>query len=87
MKFQEIVSEIEGLVIENEPATPKESRVTKAQKRRDKKAEKGKERDVLIAQQEQDNKLGPRHLEEVRIKEILTSRSLRLFEVPSNGDW
>jgi OTU domain-containing protein 6 len=81
------LAEVEGLTLESEPASLKESRVTKAQKRRDKKAEKDKERDVLIAQQEQENKLGPRHVEEVRIKEILTSRRLQLYEVPSNGDW
>lgn len=81
------MAEVEGLTLESEPASLKESRVTKAQKRRDKKAEKDKERDVLIAQQEQENKLGPRHVEEVRIKEILTSRRLQLYEVPSNGDW
>jgi OTU domain-containing protein 6 len=83
------LAEVEGLSLESEPASLnlKESRVTKAQKRRDKKSEKDKERVVLIAQQEQENKLGPRHLEEVRIKEILTSRRLQLHEVPSNGDW
>ena len=81
------MAQVESLTLESEPASLKESRVTKAQKRRDKKAEKDKERDVLIAQQEQENKLGPRHREEVRIKEILTSRSLQLYEVPSNGDW
>lgn len=87
VQLQEVLAEVEDLTLESEPVTHKEPRVTKAQKRRDKKAEKDKERDVLIAQQAQENKLGPRHREEVRIKEILTARSLELHEVPSNGDW
>jgi OTU domain-containing protein 6 len=82
------LAEVKDLTLGSEPDSLKqEPRVTKAQKRREKKADKDRERDVLIAQQEQENKLGPRHREEVRIKEILTFRRLQLYEVPSNGDW
>jgi len=83
---QAVASEVEDLSLVTDQSR-QEPRVTKAQKRRDKKAEKDKERAVLIAEQEEENKLGPRHREEVRIKEILTARKLKLFEVPSNGDW
>ncbi|XP_059473667.1 deubiquitinase OTUD6B [Neocloeon triangulifer] len=82
---EEISEEVEALGIDSaaEKAPP---RLTKAQKRRDKKAEKDKEREVLIAQQEVDNKLGPRHREQTIIQQLLQARKLRLFEVPSNGD-
>jgi OTU domain-containing protein 6 len=84
--LQEVVNQVESLTLD-QPQASKEPRVTKAQKRRDKKAEKDKEREAEIALQEQENKLGPRHREEVRIKEILTARKLKIVEVPSNGDW
>lgn len=62
-------------------------RVTKAQRRRDKKAEKDKEREALIAKQEELNKFGPRHLEEVKIKQLLALRKLALHDVASDGNW
>ncbi|CAB3366987.1 Hypothetical predicted protein [Cloeon dipterum] len=80
----EVAGQIDGLALEEESS--KGPRLTKAQKRRDKKAEKDKEREIQIAQQEQENKFGPRNREEVAIKELLKARKLQLFEVPSNGD-
>ncbi|XP_065343897.1 deubiquitinase OTUD6B [Cloeon dipterum] len=80
----EVTGQIDGLALEEESS--KGPRLTKAQKRRDKKAEKDKEREIQIAQQEQENKFGPRNREEVAIKELLKARNLQLFEVPSNGD-
>merc|ERR1719427_1401554 len=64
----------------------KESRVSKAQKRRDKKAEKEKQRLVDIEKQEEENKNGIRHLEQETIKSLLDKRDLKLAVVPSDGD-
>jgi len=64
----------------------KEHRVSKAQKRRDKKAEKDKQRLLDIERQEEENKNGIRHLEQEKIKSLLEKRSLKLAEIPSDGD-
>jgi len=64
----------------------KEGRVSKAQKRRDKKAEKEKQRLIDIEKQEEENKNGIRHLEQEKIKSLLDKRDLKLAEVPSDGD-
>jgi len=64
----------------------KEQRVSKAQKRRDKKAEKDKQRLIEIERQEEENKNGIRHLEQEKIKSLLEKRSLKLAEIPSDGD-
>lgn len=61
-------------------------RVSKAQKRRDKKAAKEKERINEIEKQEEENQHGARNLEAAKIKELLESRDLLLQEIPSNGD-
>jgi len=64
----------------------KENRVSKAQKRRDKKAEKDKQRLLEIEKQEEENKNGARHLEQEKIKAILDKRGFSLSEIPSDGD-
>jgi len=64
----------------------KEKRVSKAQKRRDKKTEKEKGRLEDIARQEEENKLGQRHLETEKIKAILSDRGLKIKDIPSDGD-
>ena len=46
-------------------------RVSKAQKRRDKKEQKERERQLDIERQEEENKLGLRHLEAEKLKELL----------------
>ena len=61
-------------------------KVSKAQKRRDKKAEKERDRLEDIERQEEENKNGLRHMESEKIKSILTSRDLKICEIPSNGD-
>jgi len=64
----------------------KENKVSKAQKRRDKKAEKEKERLEDIDRQEEENKLGQRHIETEKIKAILEARALKIKDIPSDGD-
>ena len=61
-------------------------RVSKAQKRRDKKAQKDKERLIEIAQQEEQNKFGVRQIETDKINAVLIARNLGLVTIPSDGD-
>lgn len=63
------------------------TRVTKAQKRRDKKQIKDRERDLAVAEQEQANLQGARHLETESIRKLLASRGLTFHDVPSDGHW
>ena len=60
--------------------------MSKAQKRRDKKAEKEQQRLEDIEKQEEENKNGLRHLETEKIKSILSSKGLKIYDIPSDGD-
>lgn len=62
-------------------------RVTKAQRRREKKTTQLKERELRIAEQEVQNLQGIRHIESLKINEILKKRDLMVFEIPSDGNW
>lgn len=62
-------------------------RVTKAQRRREKKTTQLKERELRIAEQEVQNLQGIRHVESLKINEILKKRDLMVFEIPSDGNW
>lgn len=61
-------------------------RISKAQKRRDKKAAEEKVRQAEIAAQEELNKSGPRALEVDTIRKLLAGRHLVLQPIPSDGD-
>lgn len=61
-------------------------KISKAQKRRDKKSQQEKERDELIKQQEQENRHGPRNIELQEINNKLKERGLKIFLIPSDGD-
>lgn len=69
-----------------EPENVENNRVSKAQKRRDKKANEERERQADIAIQEELNKHGPRQQELKAIKKILKSRGLCVFPIQSDGD-
>ncbi|EFN80527.1 deubiquitinase OTUD6B [Harpegnathos saltator] len=60
-------------------------RVSKAQKRREKKAIAEKERNQRIIEQEALNVFGKRNLEIEAIKKILSERGLMIYEIPSDG--
>lgn len=62
-------------------------RVSKAQKRREKKAIAEKERNQRIIEQEALNVFGKRNIEMEAIKKILSERSLMVYEIPSDGHW
>lgn len=60
-------------------------RVSKAQKRREKKAIAEKERNQRIIEQEALNVFGKRNVEIEAIKKILSERDLMIYEIPSDG--
>ncbi|KAM9307817.1 deubiquitinase OTUD6B isoform 3-T3 [Gastrophryne carolinensis] len=60
-------------------------RVSKAQKRREKKAALEKERDERIAEAEVENLSGARHLENQKLTQILSERLLQIKHIPSDG--
>lgn len=68
------------------PTTAGNQRISKAQKRREKKEAEEKIRQIEILAQEELNKNGPRFLEIQSIKKILKSRSLVIYPIPSDGD-
>ncbi|XP_055911185.1 deubiquitinase OTUD6B [Eupeodes corollae] len=61
-------------------------KLSKAQKRRNKKASEERQRDAEILASEEENKNGPRMLEHCAIAEILKKRQLRLHTIASDGD-
>ncbi|KAF3427874.1 hypothetical protein E2986_08819 [Frieseomelitta varia] len=61
-------------------------RISKAQKRRDKKAIAEKERNQRIIEQEALNVFGKRNIELQTIKKILCDRGLMIYEIPSDGE-
>ncbi|XP_075682115.1 deubiquitinase OTUD6B isoform X2 [Rhinoderma darwinii] len=62
-----------------------QTRVSKAQKRREKKAAIEKERDDRIAEAEIENLGGARHLESQQLAHILSQRQLQIKQIPSDG--
>lgn len=62
-------------------------RITKAQKRREKKAVQLQQRELRIAEQEVQNLQGARAIEIQQIKDILKKRDLMVYEIPSDGNW
>lgn len=67
---------------ENEHKT----KISKAQKRRDKKLEQERNRVIEIKLQEKENRNGPRNLENQAIYAKLKERRLKIFAIPSDGD-
>lgn len=61
-------------------------RVTRAQRRRNKKEIEEKERDKRIQEQEERNKTGPRIKEINTIKELLEGEGLQIYSIPADGN-
>lgn len=61
-------------------------RISKAQKRRDKKLFEEKERELLVQAGEEENKNGPRILETKALTNILKARELQTYAIPSDGN-
>uniref|UniRef100_A0A667IH12 ubiquitinyl hydrolase 1 n=2 Tax=Felinae TaxID=338152 RepID=A0A667IH12_LYNCA len=79
-KIDSVAVNISNLVLENQPP-----RISKAQKRRDKKAALEKEREERIAEAEIENLSGARHLESEKLAQILAARQLEIKQIPSDG--
>lgn len=61
-------------------------RVSRAQKRRNKKENEAREREKRIAEQTEKNKDGPRATELNTIKQVLKSMNLKLHNIPADGN-
>ena len=73
-------------IVNPENSEKSEVRISKAQKRRDKKDQDAKRREEELAQAEIDNKNSARNLETRAINAILKSRKLKLNTIKSDGD-
>ncbi|XP_018327750.1 deubiquitinase OTUD6B [Agrilus planipennis] len=69
--------------IEQEKSIP---RLSRAQKRRNKKQHEQQEREKRIQEQEEVNKLGPRAMELQSIEQILKSQGLEMYNIPADGN-
>lgn len=83
--IENVIQQVEHISINNLQPVPTE-RVSKAQKRRDKKAQAERETEIAIIAQEELNKTGPRMVEIQTLKAILNSRQLQLYPIASDGD-
>lgn len=84
---EEVSNELDSVNLTNneEKTDAKQTRTSKAQKRRDKKAALEKERDTRIAEAEVENLTGSRHLEGVKLKQKLAEKHLQIKEISSDG--
>lgn len=81
---EDVIEENVEIELENKSAAP--IRVTRAQRRRNKKESVEKERNKRIQEQEEKNKSGPRVKEINTIKEILQGEGLQLYSIPADGN-
>ncbi|XP_048638735.1 deubiquitinase OTUD6B isoform X3 [Marmota marmota marmota] len=79
-KIDSIADNISNLALENQPP-----RISKAQKRREKKAALEKEREERIAEAEIENLSGARHVESEKLAQMLAARELEIKQIPSDG--
>lgn len=76
-------SDNEKSVPENDIST---TRMSRAQKRRNKKENEAKEREKRIQEQAEKNKEGPRLVELNTIKQALRSMNLKVYNIPADGN-
>lgn len=86
LQMKQEVAVCEECTVEDSGTLQPAVRVSKAQRRRDKKATREKERETLIMAQEVVNIHGPRNVEIQKIKQMLKERSLMIQEIPSDGN-
>lgn len=85
-KAEEVVNGVESLKLDGgEEEEVKQPRVTKAQKRREKKAAQEKERETRIAEAEVQNLQGVRHQESLKLTQKLAQQQLQIKEISSDG--
>ncbi|XP_075438970.1 deubiquitinase OTUD6B isoform X1 [Ascaphus truei] len=80
----DIVNGMSSVDLENEMSV-QQPRVSKAQKKREKKAALEKERDERIAVADIENLSGARHLENQKLTHMLSVRQLQIKQIPSDG--
>ncbi|XP_006811906.1 deubiquitinase OTUD6B-like [Saccoglossus kowalevskii] len=80
----EVAAHVDKLCVDD-ATSDKPQRISKAQRRKNKKAAKDKEREKLIAEGEEANIHGPRNVEAQKLKMILKERGLGIKEIPSDG--
>ncbi|CAH2285551.1 OTU domain-containing 6B [Pelobates cultripes] len=80
-----VVNGVSNLDLDSGPLLVQQPRVSKAQKRREKKAALEKERDERIAEAEIENLSGARHLENQTLTHSLAERQLQIKQIPSDG--
>ncbi|KAE8740065.1 hypothetical protein FOCC_FOCC014433 [Frankliniella occidentalis] len=76
----------ENVLQNSEENVPSSARVSKAEKRRQKKVAASKDRDARILEQEDLNLLGPRHKEMIAIVEKLKKRGLAIHTIVADGN-
>ncbi|XP_071356695.1 deubiquitinase OTUD6B [Trachinotus anak] len=85
-KVEQVINGVETMKMEGgEQEEVKQPRVTKAQKRRDKKAAQEKERESRIAEAEVQNLQGVRHQEGLKLAQKLAQQQLQIKEISSDG--
>ncbi|CAF99401.1 unnamed protein product, partial [Tetraodon nigroviridis] len=85
-KVEEVLNGVESMkMADGEQEEVKQPRVTKAQKRRDKKAAQEKERESRIADAEVENLQGARHQEGLILAQKLAQKQLQIREISSDG--
>ncbi|MCJ8749646.1 hypothetical protein PDJAM_G00178650 [Pangasius djambal] len=86
VKVDEVTDAVECVTVSGgEQADIRQSRISKAQKRRDKKAAQEKERENRIAEAEVENLLGSRHQEGLKLRQKLAEKQLQIKEISSDG--
>ncbi|XP_076448777.1 deubiquitinase OTUD6B-like [Babylonia areolata] len=68
------------------PQQQQPKKTSRAQKRRDKKSAKERERDVRLKEAAVENLLGPRHQENLKLQSLLAQRGLKVYQIPSDGN-
>lgn len=82
---QDVTKEIEVMSLNTDNSEP-QSKLSKAQKRRDKKAAKEREREERIAEAELENVHSARNVEAEKLKEILAAKCLSIKEITPDGN-
>ncbi|MCI4395438.1 hypothetical protein PGIGA_G00180430 [Pangasianodon gigas] len=86
VKVDEVTDAVECVTVSGgEQADIRQARISKAQKRRDKKAAQEKERENRIAEAEVENLLGSRHQEGLKLSQKLAEKQLQIKEISSDG--
>lgn len=85
-KVEQVINGVETIDMgDGEQEEVKQPHVTKAQKRRDKKAAQEKERESRIAEAEVQNLQGVRHQEGLKLAQKLAQQQLQIKEISSDG--